>query len=507
MTPTSSKNRSSAKNNRPQNTIQARSASARAAREQKARESGEKPPPNVFRRAFVSLVVGLVGLSAVFLLIGSSQGPKVSDAQFDSASIVHLPDQQLRLFLNQPVQDASTARVTVDPSVPATASSNQEVVSVQFDAPLFYDTDYTVRVDDLRGLGERATSSVEHSFTTASPELMYLDRGENVDEIVRTELSGSAREVVYSAPNIISFDVTGQALAVATASDDGASRLQLVSLADGAVEEIRLPEPGVISNLAAADVGSVIAFTFTPLDQVGDTATGSPILAVDLERGRNITAVGDLGEGPLLVTDWLFLPNSPSLIALGVEGGAFMLETTPEAVPLPVGRFVTIRAISQDGTTIVGEDAAGIIVVDIATGEQTRFEPSPVDGTPAYVGEIAIDWKGHIVEKTALQTESGVFTIAMAVDDGSEGRSIYQPPSIGDSIDAFHLSPNGQYVAVELIPDGTAEALDGNPTNPRPTSTTTVIIESATGATSRSFEGFNLVWLPPSSTVSPASEG
>ena len=460
----------------------------------------------MFRRAFLGLVVGLVGLSAVFLLLGNSQGPKVSDAQFDEASIVHRPDQQLRLFLNQPVEDASTARVTVAPAGAATSTSNAEVVSVQFDAPLFYDTEYTVRVDDLRAVGRRATSSVEHSFTTASPSLMYLDRGDDVDEIVRTGLTGSERDIVFSATNIISFDVTGQALVVATASDDGTSALQVISLADGADEEIRLPEPGVISHLAAADVGSIIAFTLAPVGEevaVGVTPA-HPVFAMDLERGRTLTALGDLGAGPLLATEWLFVPNSPSVVVLGAEGAAFMLDTAPEAVPLPVGRFVTIQAISQDGTTIVGEDAAGIILSDLATGEQRRLEPSLVDGTPAYVGGLAIDWKGDIVEKTALQTESGVFTIAMAVDNGSEARAIYQPPSIGDSIDAFHLSPNGQYVAIELIPDGTADDLDGNPTNPRPAATTTVIINSATGATSRSFEGFNLVWLPPASS---ASEG
>ncbi len=505
MTPTSSKNRSSAKNNRPQSTIQARSASARAAREQKARESGEKAPPNLFRRAFVGLVVGLVALSALFLLIGSTQGAKVSDAQFDSASIVHRPDQQLRLFLNQPVQDASTSRVTVTPEVPAAATSNEEVVSVQFDAPLFYDTKYTVRVDDVRGLNERASTSVEHSFTTASPTLMYLDRGEQADEIVRTALSGSERDVVFSAANIISFAVTGQALVVATASSDGSSALQVVSLADGAVEDIRLPDAGVITDLAVSDVGSVVAFSLAPITgpvdptQEPSAVVGHPVFAIDLERGREITAVGDLGEGPLLATDWLFVPNSTSVVVLGVEGAAFMLETQPQAVPLPVGRFVAIRGISQDGGTIIGEDAVGILLVDLANGEERRFEPSPVDGDPAYVGELTVDWKGHVIEKTALQTESGVFTIAMAVDNGSEARSIYQPPSIGDSIDAFHLSPNGQYVAIELIPDGTADALDTNPTNPRPTATTTVIVESTTGTTTRSFEGFNLIWLPPSS--------
>lgn len=499
MTRTSSKKSKSRPSPGSKDSIKARSANARAAREQRVRESGEKPPPNVFRRAFVGLVGVLVLLSVVFLLIGSSQGPKLADAQLDGSSVVSRPDQQLRLFLNQPVQDASTARASVTPETPATVTSNAEVVSVQFERPLFYNTDYSVRVDDIRGLDRRASSSIEHSFTTGSPTLMYLDRGEETDEIVRTGLKGSEREIVYTAKNIISFAVTGQALVVARAADDGSSILQLVSLVDGAVEEIRLPEPGVISKLSAADVGSVIGFTYTPVTLADDALGGSRVFVMDLELGRDLVTVGDLGDGPLLATDWRFMPNATSVIILGMEGNAFTIDSEPGSIPLPVGRLTTLTGVSQDGATVIGEDATGVVLTDLADGAQRDLAPSLVDGAQPYVGEVAIAWNGDIVEKTALQTVSGEFIIAVAVDDGTTGRSVYQPPGIGDSIDSFRLSPNGQYVAIEMIPDGTAETRDTNPTNPRSTATTTIVVELATGIASRSFEGFNLVWLPPAS--------
>ena len=442
------------------------------------------------------MVAALVLLSVVFLLIGNGQGPKISEAQFDEAAIVARPDQQLRLFLNQPVQDAASATATVVPAVPASVTSSGEVVSVQFGAPLFYDTEYSVKVDGLRSLDSRASSSVDYSFGTASPSLMYLDRDDDGDSIIRTGLTGSERETVFTAQNIIAFDVVGQALVVATALDSGSSALQLVSLTDGVAEDIRLPTAGVISRLAASDVGSVIGFTLTGAGSTVENPA-SQVLVMNLDRGRDLIALGDSGDGALPVLDWLFVPNSDSLIVLAAEGVALRFEPERDAVPVPVGRFVSLTGISQDGVTLIGEDSTGITLTDLADGSQRDPEPSVIDGVPPLVAEVALAWNGDVVEKIALQNGDGIFTVALAVDDGTTARAVYVPPGVGDTIDAYRLSPNGQYVGIELVPEGTADAKDSHPTNARPSATTTVIVDLATGASTRSFEGFNLVWLPP----------
>jgi hypothetical protein len=84
--------------------------------------------------------------------------------------------------------------------------------------------------------------------------------------------------------------------------------------------------------------------------------------------------------------------------------------------------------------------------------------------------------------------------VIVAVDDGTEGRVLYQTPNLAGSIENFHVSPNGQYVAIEVVPVIADSVSDGYGVDPRSTSITTVIVEIATGLVVRSVDGFALLW-------------
>ena len=62
------------------------------------------------------------------------------------------------------------------------------------------------------------------------------------------------------------------------------------------------------------------------------------------------------------------------------------------------------------------------------------------------------------------------------------------------SIGSFAVSPNDQFVAVEVTPSVTDAEPDGRRVNGRPTSITTVIVDIETGAVVRTLEGFSPVW-------------
>ena len=460
-----------------------------------ARAEHDRAGPR-FRRTFWWLVGTLVAACGVFLTIAVLQGPKLTDGQIDTTAAIQRPDQQLRLFFNQELVALDADQVSVTPDAAFTVSTSGDLVTLQFDAPLRYATDYTVTLSGVRSMSLPQPSVVEYGFTTGSPRPLYLDRSDRgeADQIIRIGLTGSDRETVYSAPDIESFAVTGQVLAVSSAVGDGTSRLQLVSLADGAVEDIRLPGPGVVTDLAAADTGSVLAFTFTPVERGDDVLGGREVLILDLEAGRIPSPVGELGGDPLPVTSWRFVPGSTSLVAQGLEQTTFLVSSAAGSVPTPLGRFAEIVSISRDGSSMLARDALGAVIVSLSDGSQDRFEPALIQGGRPFIGQAEVLPNGDVIEKAALQTTDGKFVVIVAVDDGTEGRVLYQTPDLAGSIEDFSVSPNGQYVAIEVVPVIADTVSDGYTVDPRSTTITTVIVEIETGLIVRSVEGFALRW-------------
>lgn len=448
-----------------------------------------------FTRAVAWVSGVLLALCAVFLTLAYFQGPKLADARIDAATAIQQPDQQLRLFVNQAVEEVVADQVTVAPEVGISVTSSGEVIAIQFDAPLRYNTEYVVSVAGVVSTTLPQPSTLEYRFSTPSPDLYYLDRGSPADEIVRTGLTGSDREVVFSGERIQSFDVTGQVLVVASLTDDDSSRLELVSLVDGAVENLRLPGTGQLSDLAVSDVGSVVGFTFTPSERDPDDVLGGRrVFVLALESGRELRPVGELGGDSLPVTDWRFIPGSASLVVQGVEQTVFVVDSAEGSIPSPIGRFTELVSVSRDGETLAARDGLGGVFVTLADASVARFEPSLIEGGQPFLGQLELLANGDVIEKAALQSTEGRYVVVVAVDDGTIGRILYQTPNLVGSIEEFRVSPNGQYVAIEVVPVVSDSVSDGYAENPRSTSITTVVVDIETGLIVRSVEGFGLVW-------------
>lgn len=440
-----------------------------------------------FGRTFTALVVVLVTLCGVFVALGYLQGPKLTDAQ--------LSGQELRLFANQPVSVVTAEQVTVSPDARVSVTTTGDVIAVQFIDPLNYATDYVVRVDGVRSLALPQPGTLEYGFTTASAALYYLDRSEFADDIVRTSLTDTERTVVFSADRILDFAVVGSVLAVVSLDVNDATLLQLVSLTDGAVETIPLPEAGVVSDLQVSSVGFLLGVVFTPTSAIDEPLGGRELLVLDLNAGRTFTPVAGLDGKPLTVADWGFVPGGTSLVAQGVEQTLLLVDAAASGIPTPLGQFSELVSFSNDGATMVVRDSFGAVSVALADGSETRIEPSLIEGGPPFIGEIVPLVNGSIVEKAALQTDGGVFVVVLAVDDGASGRVVYIAPKPAGSIGDFSVSPNDQYIAVEVTPDNTAAVSDNYPQEPRSTTVITVIVDVATGVPVGTVEGFGLQFV------------
>ncbi len=450
-----------------------------------------------FRRAFWGLAGVLFVLCAIFVLLGFLQGPKIATAIVDTNAVVAKSGQQLRIFTNQPVGAVTPEQVTITPAVAHSVTASGDVIAVQFEARLAYATEYEVSIAGVQNPALGQTSTISFRFMTASPRLYYLDRGESgaSDEIITTSLEGTTRTVVYSAPLVQSFAAIDAGLAVVTLSGGRESALDLVS-ADGiAVERVRLPGSAAIGELDATESGSLIGFTLTSADGGAFPEFSSTLVTLNLDGDRTVSPVLGLNGEPINVLGWAFVPGTTSLVALTRESSLILVDPTVPGSIVPLGQYLEFGGISPDGSRFVVNDAVGSLAVSIDDGSEERLVPSPIDGDVAFLGQTVVLSSGNRVEKLALfDAEGGRFQSVLAFDDGAQSSALFRTIDDAGSIEKFAISPNEQFVAVEVVPDFATAVSDGYLFDARYTTTTTVIVEIATGQVVRSLDGFGLLW-------------
>ena len=426
-----------------------------------------------------------------FAVLGYVQGPKLSSAQVDTERVTTRSGQQLRLFANQPLAAVDAADVTVTPAADFSVTTSGAVVAIEFEQPLLYDAHYVVNVDGVTSEFDDQASTLSYEFSTGSPPLYYLDRGETTDEIVRTGVKGNERTVVYSAPRIQEFALLGTAAAVSSDAGDGTSALSLVSFDDGGVEPITLPAAGTVENLHAADDGVTIGFAFS----TADGAFADTLMTLDFEAGRDILPVTALDGSPLAVSSWFFIPGGVTLAAQNAADEGVLLVDTSTGAVTPLGAFASLESLSTDATRLGVTNPFGPVSLSIADLTDTEFAPSPIDGVTPFAGEFQLMRGTHLVQHVVLvDYASSAFENLLVADDGTTSKQILRTKDDAGSIGDFTVSPNDQYVAVEVVPNVSTSVSDGYPVNDRSTSVTTIVIDIASGAQVKSVAGLALQW-------------
>ncbi|MEN9620396.1 MAG: hypothetical protein RL499_589, partial [Actinomycetota bacterium] len=388
-------------------------------------------------------------------------------------------------------------QVSVTPAAAVSVSVDGELLVVQFEQRLRFGTDYVVEVRDVSAPSRDATATFTYRFTTAQGGVLYLDRGDDVDEVLRAPLDGEGRgEVVVAAPGIQHIAPVENVVVVARDADDGTSVLESVG-ADGGVQSITLPDGVRVDDLVVPPSGTVLGMVLTTVDPASSEAPLESALAVVDLAGQGIVSIlpGLDGE-PIVTQAAAFLPDAATLIVHAFDQSLLRVELTEPPLALPVGQIPEMYALSTDGTRITGSDAFGGVVVDLATGDESRLDPSLVDGELAFGGYAILTSTELRVQKVAVaDVETGAVRVMLVADDGSGvARVLFRTVDDRGSIGDFAISPNDQFVAVEVTPSVEDAEPDGRPVNGRATSVTTIIIDIESGAVVRTLEGFSPIW-------------
>jgi len=220
-------------------------------------------------------------------------------------------------------------------------------------------------------------------------------------------------------------------------------------------------------------------------DSIVRASVGTPGLAI-LYRAARIQAFGAVGSDLVVVTD----DRRTSTIALVAHDG------TTEDLLLPGTGLV--HAFALDAVT-------GIVSFTWAPSDAPSAEPRPytIDLQGQHTSTLATGAAARRVLQAVAAHGSGT-TSAGSARVAESGRAITLSASAGSrpvalttalaghTFSRLSVSPNGQYVSVVTAASGASS--DDYTIAPAPRSSTTVIVDVATGATIATFSGVALAW-------------
>lgn len=492
--------------------------SAPSSRHAAARRSTERHAHRAFRRRLTATIAGLALLCAGLVVLDHFQGPKLQGAQIDTARAVTQPNQQLRLFVNEAVAQVQPGQVSVTPSTEFTTTTTAGVISVQFRSRLFSGTRYTVAIDGVTSRYDRQTGHVAYSFTTDAARVLYLDRadpavpGEPNDSIIRTGVTGDNRQVLYHARHIQSFVHFSDVLAATIVNDDHTSSLVLVGISDGLVENIVLPGPGAVTQLAVSE-GGELGFVFSsapptspptspPSSQPGAAAGTAPLrydkalLTMNLSGSHIAQPALGLTNLPISTQAWVFVPEGITAAVLTSDQSLILISPGTKIAPTPLGQYTGLMSAALDGRHLVVSDPFGPVSLELASGQVTRLPPNQLLGVTPYGGAVQLvgPEQRRIQEVVILHSTTGLFTGYLVLESGTASTILYQNADQFGNIERFSVSPNGQYLAVSVVPDVAASVSDAYFAAPESTSVTTFIVDIANRKIVRTLAGFSVTW-------------
>ncbi|WP_345800923.1 hypothetical protein AAIB33_15860 [Microbacterium sp. AZCO] len=161
------------------------------------------------RRRGRAFVVGFAGVVAALTLVAlagtaatTAQGPRVTDVQVDPTAAVAASGARLIVTMSHALHEIRPDQVTIEPATPFVVDTSGRSVGVRFALPLWDDTEYTVTIDGVEGLGGGPATTVAQTFQTGKEQFYLLQRGAKDDTIFRTDLTGEQAVPVFRHAHI-----------------------------------------------------------------------------------------------------------------------------------------------------------------------------------------------------------------------------------------------------------------------------------------------------------------
>lgn len=450
-----------------------------------------------YRRSVIA-TVGILGVVAAGLgVAGAFRGPHLDDAGVAAGTALERAGQRLVLQADQAIDPVAAADVQIVPEVPIEVSSDERSVTIRFVGMLRALTEYRVTVA-VTGSATGVSGTLEHAFTTPDLDIAVLVRDlEGPDEVRARAVSGDATATLFAADRIQEFALLRDGVAAVVLDEEGANgRLVIAPEGEPLEQEVTLPGPGRVQQLQASDTTDRLGVLFTSADSGAPDAVLSQLLILDrLDPSGILRPVVGLDGAPLSVIDWRFVPGTGYLVVQAFDQSMLLVDTmTPDSEPVPLGEHAEMRGFLPGTLRLVVADPQSGGTIDLESGQTTPFV-LPDDGLDefSYPGKIVVLADDSYVEVASRPAPGEGFVLDYEIlQVGIDGVEVIFDPDAGIPIRDICLSPNAQYLAVELQdPEGEP---DGYPNVSGRTLSTTYFVDLETGEANRAVAGFASSW-------------
>lgn len=449
-----------------------------------------------FWRLALSICAGLALVATALGTVGVLRGPTLTGATFDPERAAVTAETRLVLKSRQPLTEVAAGQVTVTPTAPFTVETKSNALTLRFTAPLAYGTDYTVTVAGVRGqyTGQAANWSYSFATPTATVYSLVAHRSdETTSDSVVTGEKGNQHQVL-SAPGIEEYTATKNHVVAISHADDQSSELVVTRRPDDTQVSAQAPQVPALAVLRASWDGNRFGYTATGTDDLsGTTYDNTLFVQDDNDLGRAPMAISNGGQ-PLAVQDWQFVPGVAALVALSIEGQAYLIYLDTDAAAIALGSLTQLSGFLPGTTSLAAEAGGKEVLIDLADGTRSSISPAADVSSDNLAGRRALlGTDAYVGEYYQLEDFGGrqrITTRLVHVTGSNRTVLVEQTPEQGEVLDSG-VSRNGEFAwVVVLDPEAPADDLTSGASD----HASTLVYDLASGKQVASLPGSTPVW-------------
>lgn len=449
-----------------------------------------------FWRLGIAVCCVLALVAAVLGGVGLVRGPALAGATIAADRAVTSAGTRLVLRARQPLAEVAASQVSVTPAVPVTVTTRDDSVWVRFTGPLAYGTDYAVTVTAVRSQYTGRTADWSYHFATPAATLYSLvahrTQGDTRKDTIEAA-GASGQRAVLEAEGIQDYAVTGSQVVAISSPDDKTGTLVAVDRAGGRALDVRAPQGTALALLQASGDGNRFGYTVTGRDSSGTSYNNVLYLQDATDLTKDPVAVMNSGK-PIAVQDWRFVPGVAAVVALALDGQAYLAYLDSEATPVPLGSLAQLIGFLPGSTTLVAETGGKEVLFDLSAGHTTRASAVTSGAKNEVVGRTTLlGPDDYLAEKDEVKRSAGRQEIVTHLTHVSGGNQVVLTSITaqqGQSLDSG-ISPNGEFAWVEVLAAGApVEELTSGASD----HATTLVFDLASGRQVATLTGATPIW-------------
>lgn len=455
-------------------------------------DRGTAASPRAFRRGLLLSVLVLVvtiGVAGVTTIV---EGPRLRSSTIDVVGATQTGGATLTLRSDRALDPLDESAIRIEPEASFSLQQTDLDVVLTFDHPVRSGTEYRITVDNVQPRGIGASSTWTTTFQTPVKDILFLRGPEAQTELVRMTLPSSEPEVLYRAPGIVGFTPVGVVYAVHRVWQDE-SILELVDPMTGGADRIALAPGDRIVSLASAPWGTSLIVTLDT--EVDGRAERSVMAVLDAVGSRTPEIVRGIDGEPLRALKVVVSPVSGQVVALLRDRTIVVYEPLTK-LTIPLGSAVELWGFDATGDRIVFVDSLGTLALGVNTREEIRIPAGRLEGFPLLHEVTTLSSEGHSVQRVVLPSldDGPSFVLVTQADDEGVHTRLLGSTSTPNSVGSLQLSPDGQFLAVEVSSIASPLGYAGLTPEQRAMTTSLVIVDLVNQTIVAETPGYSFVW-------------